>query len=358
MKIAIYTIALNEEANAEKFMKSCEQADYVVVGDTGSKDKTVEIITDFSGTVVPINVRPWRFDVARNAVMALLPLEIDLCIALDLDETFTPGWRDLLETYWRPGVHDRLAFRYIHDFKPDGSYGIVGMRSHSHSRENYIWEHVVHEELRYTGPRENETVLSLTDLVVEHRQDCSKSRDGYLPLLELECHQVNTTPRHIFWLIREYSFRANWGKVLEWADRFFTHKNVWNVEVAHTHCLKAAAFNGTGDTAKALTEYLAAVQAAPKEREPWLSLAQFHAEHADWAQAYGAAVQAMAISNRPEHYLAGNHAWGHTLYELAAIAADHMGMTDVAKKHIQTAMQISPDNEYLRQTAKNLALLK
>mgnify|MGYP003292450813 CR=1 FL=1 len=36
---------------------------------------------------------PWRFDVARNESMKLIPKDTDICVCTDLDELFVKGWR-------------------------------------------------------------------------------------------------------------------------------------------------------------------------------------------------------------------------------------------------------------------------
>lgn len=349
MKTAIYTISLDEEKHAEAFMKSCDGADYIVVGDTGSTDRTSEIVQDYGGTVISLNVRPWRFDVARNAVLTLLPLDIDVCIGLDLDERLCSNWRELVNENWRPKIHDRLAFRYVHDYKPDGSYGTVGLKNFAHSRENYVWRHIVHEELYYTGDRDTENTLTLTDMVIEHRQDLGKSRDSYLRMLEWECQQLDTTPRHLFWLAREYVYKENWEKVIHWCDEYLAHQNRWHVEAAHAYRFKAKALSHLGRPVEALTAHYAAIQEAPGEREVWLDLGWFHASRHEWEQVYGAAVQAISITHRPEHYLAGPEAWGHKVYELAAQAAHILGIKEKAQDHIRTAKRLAPDMEHINQ---------
>ena len=45
MKIAVYTIALNEAAHVERWATSAADADYRIVADTGSTDDTVKRLT-------------------------------------------------------------------------------------------------------------------------------------------------------------------------------------------------------------------------------------------------------------------------------------------------------------------------
>ena len=43
MKVAVYTIALNEEKHVQRWYDSAKDADYLLIADTGSTDKTVEL---------------------------------------------------------------------------------------------------------------------------------------------------------------------------------------------------------------------------------------------------------------------------------------------------------------------------
>lgn len=79
MKIAVYTIALNEVKHIERWYESAKQADYLLIADTGSTDGTIEKAKELGINVISINVKPWRFDVARNASLAAIPSDIDYC---------------------------------------------------------------------------------------------------------------------------------------------------------------------------------------------------------------------------------------------------------------------------------------
>ena len=67
-------------------------------------------------------ITPWRFDVARNRSLDLVPADADLCVCTDLDEVFQPGWREKVEEAWTPGV-DRLLYRYTWNFLPTAGRG-------------------------------------------------------------------------------------------------------------------------------------------------------------------------------------------------------------------------------------------
>ena len=115
MKIAVYTIALNEEKHVERWYESAKDADYILIADTGSTDKTKRIAKKLGIKVVDISVKPWRFDDARNAALALLPNDIDYCVSMDMDETLSEGWRERLETM----TADQIEYRFNLTYKDE-----------------------------------------------------------------------------------------------------------------------------------------------------------------------------------------------------------------------------------------------
>ena len=72
-------------------MDSISEADDICVLDTGSTDDTVERLKARGAHVEQKIIAPWRFDVARNKSLKLIPKDADICCCIDLDEQFQPG---------------------------------------------------------------------------------------------------------------------------------------------------------------------------------------------------------------------------------------------------------------------------
>ena len=104
MKIAVYAIAKNEEKHVKRFCESAKEADLIIITDTGSEDKTVEIAKECGAITHQINITPFRFDVARNAALSLVPADVDICVSMDLDELLLPGWREEIERCWSENI--------------------------------------------------------------------------------------------------------------------------------------------------------------------------------------------------------------------------------------------------------------
>ena len=100
-KVCVYAICKNEEKFVDRWFESMKEADSIYVLDTGSEDNTVQKLKE-KGVIVKTDIIiPWRFDIARNKSIDMIPEDIDICVCTDLDETFNKGWRSELEKVWK-----------------------------------------------------------------------------------------------------------------------------------------------------------------------------------------------------------------------------------------------------------------
>ena len=88
MKIVVYAICKNEEKFVNRWVDSMQEADEIYVLDTGSTDNTVKLLKKRGVKVKSKVIKPWRFDVARNESLKMLPKDADICACIDLDEVF------------------------------------------------------------------------------------------------------------------------------------------------------------------------------------------------------------------------------------------------------------------------------
>ena len=114
-KVCVYAICKNEQNFINRWVDSMSEADEIYVLDTGSKDKSVKMLKKRGVHVKVKNIKPWRFDVARNLSLDMVPKDTDICVCTDLDEVFEKGWRDNLEKIWINGL-TRLHYNYIWSF--------------------------------------------------------------------------------------------------------------------------------------------------------------------------------------------------------------------------------------------------
>jgi glycosyltransferase involved in cell wall biosynthesis len=343
MRVAVYTIALNEEQFVEPWFESAKEADYLLIADTGSTDKTVEKAKALGINVISVGIRPWRFDDARNASLAAIPLDIDYCIALDMDEILLPGWRKELEIAFsmkatRPRYQYTWNWKNIEETEPGLQYG----GDKIHSRKGYRWKHPVHEVLTKYGPDpENQYWVGLE---IHHHPDNSKPRSQYLPLLAQSVVEDPHDDRNAFYYARELFF---YNRHEEAKEEFKRHLDlptaVWPPERAASMRYLAKV-----DIENAREWLEKAIDQSPGRRESLVELAQYFYNREDWQNCYWRAIEALSIKEKPLDYLCEEFAWNELPYDLAAISAYRMGFFTEALEYGTEAVKINPEDQRLK----------
>lgn len=347
MKTVVYAISKNESAFAERWMASMREADEIYVLDTGSDDGTADKLAALGAVVRTEEIRPWRFDVARNRSLELVPDDADICVCTDLDEVFRPGWRAALERAWKPGT-DRATYEYAWSVADDGRPGTVFIYEKIHARHGYRWTHPVHEVLERTDGRTERRVRAY-GVFLEHYPDKAKSRSQYLPLLEMSVAECPSDDRNMHYLGREYMFRGRWDDCIATLEKHLAMPGAtWKDERAASMRFIARSLHAKGENAKARHMYLRAIAEAPHLREPYVDLAEMLYEMREWYGVMYFTSCALAISVRPETYICEEKAWGSLPHDLRAIALYNLGDKAGALAEARKALAFEPNNERLR----------
>lgn len=352
-KVCVYAICKNEAQFVDRWMDAVQEADLVVVTDTGSTDDTVEKLRARGATVYEETIRPWRFDTARNRALDHLPEDADICVSNDLDEVFEPGWRAKLEDAWHP-EHTRAKYWFAWSHHEDGS---VHKRYHMekiHRRHGFRWVRPVHEILSYTGEDPDNSVF-IDDLILHHYPDAEKSRGQYLPLLELSVKENPEDDRAMFWLGREYLYARSYDQAIQtFARHLALDCAKWPEERGASAYYTAQAYQHKGDMEAAKAWLFRAVSECAHTREPWLAMARFGYTREDWPLTYFSVKQGLAIREKTNSYLTDPLAWGYLFYDLGAIACYRLGLMDEALTLGTQALQQKPGDPRLK---RNLELI-
>lgn len=340
LKIAVYAISKNEAQFVQRFCKSAKGADLVLIADTGSTDETVELARQNGAIVHNICVSPWRFDRARDAALALIPREYDVCISLDLDEVLEPGWREEIERVWQENT-TRLRYKF------DWGCGISFFYEKIHHRHGYHWHHPVHE---YPVPdgRITEVYAHTDKLLVRHLPDPTKSRGQYLDLLKLAVTEDPHCPRNAFYYARELTFYSMWGEAVVALFKYLDNpKANWPNERCYAMRLLGKSYAALGVDAQSLAWRKKAADEAPNTREPWVELAEYYYSKAKWQECLSAAEQALTIKDKQAVYTMDPSVWGAKPFDLAAVSAYNLGLNDKALTYGEAAVELEPEDERL-----------
>jgi glycosyltransferase involved in cell wall biosynthesis len=160
--LSVAIITLNEEANLARTLASVQFADEIVLVDSGSTDRTIEIAESFHAKVF---LEPWKgFGPQKNSA-------IDKCsstwvLSLDADEELTPELQAELRTLLQsqdasPAVEAyRIPLRHIvlhrwirhGGYYPDIKLRLFRRNSPAAPSPIRFSERAVHESIQCTGP--------------------------------------------------------------------------------------------------------------------------------------------------------------------------------------------------------------
>ena len=206
-KVCVYAICKNEAKFVERWYNSMKEADAIYVLDTGSTDNTVSLLKKKNIIVKEANIKPWRFDIARNKSLDLVPEDYDICVCTDLDEVLEEGWRKSLEESWQ-STTTRCRYNYNLSLDKNNKPLVNFYTDKIHKRHGYKWTHPVHEVLSYDG---TENIITIDNITLNHYPDAKKSRSSYLPLLELSVKEDPSDDRYMHYFGREYMFLQIWN---------------------------------------------------------------------------------------------------------------------------------------------------
>lgn len=340
-KIAVVSIMKNESQFIKRWADSAKEADYLILLDTGSEDDSVQVAKDNDVIVHEHIINPWRFDVARNYLLDLIPDDADYVINLDVDEVLVAGWREKIDGV--PSYITRPRYKYVWSWKneEETEEGLVYGGDKIAKRHGFRWKHPVHEVMI---PSEPQTEAFIEGLEIHHHPDRTKSRGQYLPLLIQSVEEDPTDDRNMYYCARELFFVGQF----EQASKYFRNHlelptAVWAPERAFSMRFLAKIHENEREMwlLRACAEY-------PVGREPWVDLAQHYYNVANWPGCFDAASRALSITTKPLLYLNEEQAWGWSPHDLLALAAHKLGKNDIALAQGQLALNFNPTDQRLK----------
>ena len=349
-KISVYAISKNEEQFVDRWVDSMQEADDIYVLDTGSSDHTVERLKERGVHVTSQVITPWRFDVARNASLDLVPEDTDICVCTDIDEVFEPGWREKLESLWDESL-TRLQYNYNWSLDEHGKPIVNFYIEKIHRRLGFIWTHPVHEILTYQLGEEKKLVTD--EITLNHYPDRNKSRSSYLPLLELSVQEDPEDDRNMHYLGREYMYYEKWNECI---DTLIKHLNLkratWKDERCASMRFIARSYRHLKryDEAKMWLEK--AIQEAPYLRDPYMEMALLYYELDDYQEVVTYVTKALQILNHPKSYINEPFSYNETPYDLLAVSYFYLGDYDRSNQNAMIAVSMNPEDERLKNNLK------
>ena len=348
MRIIVYAICKNEEKFVDRWYDSMKEADKIYVLDTGSTDNTVKKLKEKGIIVKQKKISPWRFDVARNLSLDMVPKDVDICVCTDLDEVFKKGWRKELEKVWKKNTN---RCRYIYNWSLENNKPKVSFYYEKiHSRNGYKWIYPVHEVLEHNG---EENYVITDSIVLNHYPDNTKSRSSYLPLLELSVKENPNNDRNMHYLGREYMYYGKWNECI---DTLIMHLNLKNATWKDERCASmrfiSRCYKKLNRFEEAKMWLDKAMNEAPYLRDPYVEKAILEYELNHWNDVIFYSNKALEIKNHTKTYINETFSFDDTIYDLLSIAYYNIEDYNNALTNINLAIQIKPKDNRLIENKK------
>ena len=242
IKIHTYCIGGNEDKFIVRFLNNMKEAgcESLSILCTKSEDGMWEHLVQIKETdeywrerliIKYQEIKPWRFDVARNESIKLIPEDADYWYCIDEDEMLTPGFfsqvkKRIFELGYIP---KRMYYKYAWSHLPDGTPDRV-FPYDKLSSPHHIWRYPVHEALILDpayedvyGPPVN--IDDMETIWLHHWPDPTKSRGSYLGLLRLRAEEYPDDLYGLFYLAREENFAGNHDKSMAVFNSLFERLN-------------------------------------------------------------------------------------------------------------------------------------
>lgn len=343
LKIVVYAISKNEEMFVDRWYESMKEADEIYVLDTGSTDNTISKLESHGIIVKQEIIKPWRFDIARNKSLDMVPEDVDVCVCTDLDEVFESGWREKIEASFKNA--NRLRYKYNWSIDDNNRPVISFLYEKIHDRKHYKWIYPVHEILECS--LDNEIINTDETIVLNHYPDKTKSRSQYLPLLELSHEENPNNDRTLHYLGREYMYYSRWNDAIDTLIKHTKMSSAWYLEVSASMRFISRCYMHLNRYDEAEIWLKKAIEKAPNAREPYLEMSFLKFNQKKYEDVIHYLLKAKMIKRNELLYINEPFCWDSTIDDLLSISYYNLGMKDEAIFYINRALEYNSNDERL-----------
>ena len=348
LKVAVYAISKNEEKFVDRWYNSMKEADEIYVLDTGSTDLTVSKLKSLGVNVKTEVITPWRFDVARNKSLEMVPDYIDVCVCTDLDEVFESGWRKKLDSSFKNA--NRLRYKYNWSLDDNNKPVVSFLYEKIHDRKNYKWIYPVHEILKCL--KEDEIVNTDESIVLNHYPDKTKSRSQYLGLLELAHKENPDDDRILHYLGREYMYYGKWNEAIETLTKHTKIESAWYLERSASMRFISRCLQHLNRYEEAEMWLNKAILTSPNNREPYVELSFLKFNQKKYMEVIINLLKAKQIRKNELLYINEPFCFDSTIDDLLSISFYNLNLKDEALFYVNKALEYDRTNPRLLNNKK------
>ncbi|HWV45600.1 MAG TPA: glycosyltransferase [Nitrospira sp.] len=285
--LSLSMIVKNEEALIERVLACAKTfCDEMIVVDTGSTDRTVELAEKMGAKVYHFE---WIEDFAAARNYSLAQCTGDWVMWLDADDIITPECQQKFKEIKETVLNDSLngvVVPYYYLFDAEDNCTCINRRERMFRRAaGFQWEHPIHEVIYLTGE-----TITREDVWIEHRflpgKDSPKRNIRVLAkAMQKEEHYNNQ--RMVYIAAKELRLQNMFDKSIEYFERFLELNpsrrgwQAYDVYMCMGLCYKRMD-NRLDDARRCFTS---AMHADSRRAEAYDELAFLHYEAGEWQYA-------------------------------------------------------------------------
>lgn len=339
--VSLCMIVKNEEETLRRCLDSVRDlVEEMIVVDTGSTDRTVEIAED-CGAIV--RTFPWCDDFAAARNFSFAQATMQYCMWLDADDVLEPADRQAFQKLKETLTPDTdvVMLRYHTGFGADGAPAFTYWRERLLRRAaGFRWQGAVHEAIAPAGK------IVYGDAAVCHRKIGPGDPDRNLRIFEgLLARGETLAPREQFYYARELTYHNRDAEAAVVFERFLDAGNGWvenNLEACRN---LAQAYERLQQPEKAFAALTRALRFGPPRAELCCDLGRFFFDRADYKTAafwYERATEAV-----PAETDGGFHepdCYGYIPLMQLCVCWYHLGDTQKAVEYNERAGALKPES--------------
>lgn len=221
--VSLCMIVKNEETHLMHCLDSvADLVDEIVIVDTGSTDRTMEIA---SGYTTKVYSHPWKddFSDARNESFSRATMEY--CMWMDADDVLEESERDkfLQLKQSLPPDADMVMMKYHTSFDEAGNPSFTYYRERwIRNCAGYRWAGAVHEVIPPSGR------VVYSDIAVSHKKTGAGDPDRNLRIYQKALAAGETLePRHQYYYGRELYYHGMYEEAVSVLEAFLLERDGW-----------------------------------------------------------------------------------------------------------------------------------
>ncbi len=279
--ISLCMIVKNEEMHIARCLDSvAELVEEIIIVDTGSTDRTVEIVSSYTSKVYSY---PWKDDFSDARNYSFSKASMDYCMWMDADDILEEGEKDKflqLKQSLSPDT-DIVMMKY------NTSFDEAGKPSFSYFRERWIrncasyqWIGAVHEVIPPKGK------IIYSDIAVCHKKISAGDPDRNLRIYQkMEAEGKFLEPRQQYYFGRELYYHKQYEKAVSVLEEFLQSKEGWVENKIEACSICARCYHQLGQEQSALEALLRSMSFDLPRAELCCEIGKYFLEHGNFHNA-------------------------------------------------------------------------